>query len=104
MSFADAVDALFENPYLGVDGVFRAGGTGGGVPVRVIFAQPDVILDGLGDARLRARSVRLDLRTAEVAAPKPGDTVTVGATVYTLRGQPLADSERLTWKCEASTS
>lgn len=103
MSFADAVATIFDHPLMAVDGVHKAGGVGTGTACRVIFATPDIVMDGLGDARLRARSIRLDLQAAEVAAPAAGDTVTVGSTVYTLRGAPLGDRERLTWQCEAST-
>ena len=98
------IDTLFDHPMLGNDATYRPGGAGSGVPVRVAFARPDVEIGGLGDTRLRATSIRLELRTAEVPSPSPGDTVTVGTTVYTLRGQAQADRERLVWTIEASAA
>ena len=42
-AFATAIDALFADPNLGLDAVYRAGGADPGVPVRVIIRRPDRI-------------------------------------------------------------
>ena len=98
-AFAAALDALFADPNLGVDAVFRAGGAGPGVPIRVIVRQPDRI-GTFGETRIAAATTTVDLRVAEVAAPAAGDTIEVDGTVYTIQGEPVRDAARLLWTAE----
>ena len=40
-AFADAVDALFADPNLGLDAIYRPGGANPGTMIRAIVRQPD---------------------------------------------------------------
>lgn len=95
-AFATAIDALFADPNLALDGVYRASGTDPGVPVRVILRRPDQIV-AYGDTRIVSETVSIDIRTSEVTAPRAGDAIDVDGTIYIIQGEPVRDPERLVW-------
>ena len=98
-AFAAALDMLFADPNLGVDAVYRAGGVGPGVPIRVIVRQPDRI-GTFGETRIAAATTTVDVRVAEVAAPAAGDAIEVDGTAYVVQGEPVRDAARLLWTAE----
>ena len=98
--FATALDDLFADASIARDGVYRAGGTGTGIPVRVVLRRPDRIGD-FGDTRLLTETAVFDVRVSDVAAPAAGDPVEVDELVYVIRGEPVRDEERLVWTVEA---
>ncbi len=97
--FAAAIDALFADPNLAIDTVYRVGGADAEVPVRAIVRQPDRIGE-FGETRVVAETVMIDIRVSEVAAPAEGDTIQVNGTVYVIQGEPIRDAERLVWTIE----
>lgn len=98
--FTAAIDALFADPNLGLDAVYRAGGADPGVPVRVIVRQPDRV-GTFGEARIVAATLIIDVRVGELADPAEGDTLDIGGAVFVIQGEPFRDAERLVWTSEA---
>jgi hypothetical protein len=98
--FTAAIEALFADPSLGRDGLYRAGGADPGIPVRVILRRPDRVGE-FGETRIVTETLLIDVRVSEVAAPADGDTVEVDGTVYVVQGAPIRDAERLVWTIEA---
>jgi hypothetical protein len=98
--FATAIDALFADPNLGRDAVYRAGGADPGIPVRAILRRPDQI-GTFGETRLATETLVIEVRVNDVAAPGEGDTIELDGTVYVLQGEPIRDAERLVWTSEA---
>lgn len=96
--YEEQVDVYFLDAHLPRDALYKAGGVGAGVACRVIARQPDEI-SNFGDGQIVRGTTLLDVRISEIAAPKEGDTFTVGATVYTVLGAPRRDLERLVWTC-----
>jgi hypothetical protein len=94
-AFAAVLDALFADPNIGREAVYTADG-GAPVLVRVISRQADVISD-FGDARLWSETTRIDLRVAEVLAPRPGDRLEMDGDAFLIQGKPIRDRERLVW-------
>ena len=94
-AFAAALSGLFADPNIGRDAVYIADG---GVPVlvRVVARRADAITD-FGDARLWSETTRIDLRVAEVPAPRPGDRIEIEGDAFLIQGEPLRDRERLVW-------
>ena len=92
---AAALDALFADPNIGEDAVYIADG-GAPVLVRVVSRQADAITD-FGDARLWSETTRIDLRVAEVPAPRPGDRLEMDGDAFLIQGEPVRDRERLVW-------
>ncbi|PRX29954.1 hypothetical protein SAMN05216257_10927 [Meinhardsimonia xiamenensis] len=100
--FAAAVEVLFADPHLGRDVVYSAEG---GVPVlvRAILRRPDEVT-GFGEARIWSETTRLDLRVAEVPAPRPGDRIEIDGEAFLIQGEPVRDRERLVWTVDLRPS
>ena len=94
-AFAAAVDLLFADQNIGRDAVYILEG-GAPMLVRVVSRQADAITD-FGDARLWSETTRIDLRVAEVPAPRPGDRIEVDGDAFLIQGEPVRDRERLVW-------
>ena len=94
-AFAAIVDALFADPNIGREAVYIAVG-GAPVLVRVVSRQADALTD-FGDARLWSETTRVDLRVAEVPAPRPGDRLEIDGDTFLIQGEPVRDRERLVW-------
>jgi hypothetical protein len=95
-AFATAMNVIFADANMAVDAVWFAGGTGPGVPVRVIRKSPDEITS-LGAGRILSETTMLDARVADMSTPAPGDLIRIGAETFTLQGEPKLDRERLIW-------
>jgi hypothetical protein len=99
-AFTAAIDALFSDPNLAGDAVYRVDGADPGIPVRVIVRRPDRVGD-FGDTRLLTETTVFDIRVSDIAAPAAGDTLEVDDTIYVIQGEPIRDAERLVWTIEA---
>jgi len=93
--FAAAIDILFTDPNIARDATYIADG---GTPmlVRVVTRRADEVT-GFGDARLWSETTRIDLRVAEVPAPRPGDRIEIEGEAFLIQGEPMRDRERLIW-------
>ena len=94
-----AVDLLFADANIGRDANWRAGGSGAGVAVKVVFRAPDRVAN-FGGGRFVAQSRFIDVRISEVPILEPGDTFEINSTVYVVQGEPLADDDTLIWSAE----
>jgi hypothetical protein len=94
-AFAAAVGALFADPNIGKDAVYTPEG-GAPVLVRVVARRADAVTD-FGDARLWSETSRVDLRVAEVPAPRPGDRIEIEGHAFLIQGEPVRDREQLVW-------
>lgn len=97
--FAEAIDDVFADPNLARDAVWRAGGTGAPVTVRIILRQPDRV-GSFGETRLLTATTVIEARTVEVPELAEGDGFEIGADTFVVQGEPLRDSERLVWTAE----
>lgn len=100
-AFAVALDALFSDPNIGRDAIWRAGGAGPGVVVRVVLRRPDVIAS-FGETRIVTPAMLADLRVSQAPDIAAGDTLEVDGGVFLVQGEPVRDAERLVWTIEAS--
>ncbi|MCX8016742.1 MAG: hypothetical protein N2690_02390 [Rhodocyclaceae bacterium] len=97
--FAEAIDDLFADPNLARDALWRAGGTGVAVPVRIVLRQPDRI-GSFGETRLLAATTVVEVRTAEVTMLVEGDAFEIDGETFVVQGEPVRDSGRLVWTAE----
>ena len=95
-AFAAATDVLFADPHLARDAVYRPGGAGDGIPVRVMLRRPDQI-ESFGETRIASSTTVLDLRVSEVAEPAAGDTLDLDGRTVVIQGTPILDAEGLVW-------
>lgn len=94
--FAAAMGTIFADANMAADAVWKAGGIGPDVACRVIRRAPDEVTD-FGGGRFRSATTVVDVQVSAIGTPAPGDTVTIGAEVFRVQGDPLRDSERLVW-------
>jgi len=97
--FGAAIDALFRDANIARDALWRAGGLGGGVPVRVVWRAPDTVAE-FGGGRFVTATRFLDVRTKDVPALAQGDTFAIGSDEYFVQGDPRRDDEGLIWSAE----
>ncbi len=95
-AFAAATDVLFADPHLARDAVYRPGGSGDGIPVRVMLRRPDRI-ESFGETRIASSTTVLDLRVSEVPESRAGDTLALDGRTVVVQGTPLLDALGLVW-------
>ena len=100
-AFAAATDALFADPNIARDAIWRAGGAGAGIAVRVVARRPDQVV-GFGDSRVIMPAVLIEMRRSEVPEPATGDTVEIDGETFEIIATPIADGLRLVWTCDAA--
>jgi len=94
--FATAMDAIFTDPNMAVDGLLISGDELPGVPVRLIRRAPDVETQ-FGAARILSETTIFDARCSEIPTIARGDKLVVGSEEFIVQGDPKRDRERLTW-------
>lgn len=98
-AFADAMADLFADPNIARTALYRSGGVGDGVPVRVIAKRNDQISE-FSEISIASASARFDLRVSEVPEPVEGDTITLDGETFIIQGEPVRDAERLVWSVD----
>jgi len=98
-AFTAAIDALFNNPNIASDAVYREQGTGNPQMVRIVIRRPDEVLD-FGDGHVVTATTIAELRVSEIPAPQAGDTLEIYGEAFTIQGTPRRDSERLIWSLD----
>lgn len=93
--FATLVDRLFDDPNVAREAVYIADG-GTARIVRVVARRADEVTS-FGDARLWSETTRVDVRVADLAAPRPGDRLEIKGEAFLIQGEPVRDRERLVW-------
>jgi hypothetical protein len=82
-AFADAMAALVADPNLGSDAVYRQGGTGPAVPVRILRSSPDRVADAFGTEILSATDI-LSIAIATLPDLAAGDIFALGPDLLTV--------------------
>jgi len=94
--FAAAVDAIFADPNMAADAVWRLGGISPGTPVRVMRKSPDEV-QNYGMSSIVSQTLVVDVRVSEVASPKKGDLCELAGALYEVQSAPRRDREGLVW-------
>lgn len=97
--FAAALDAIFADPNMAADAVWREQGVGAPVACRVVRSSPDRISDYAG-ARVVSDTTVIDVRVGEIASPRVNDRVEIGGEMFVVQSTPRRDRERLVWMVE----
>ncbi len=82
-AFADAMAALVADPNLGVEAVYRQGGTGPAIAVRVLRSSPDRVGDAFGTEILSATDI-LSVTIATLPDLAAGDSFALGPDLLTV--------------------
>ena len=81
--FANAMAVLAADPNLGADAVYRQGGSGPAVPVRVLRSSPDRVADAFGTDILSATDI-LSVAIAVLPDLAAGDSFAIGPDLLTV--------------------
>ncbi len=92
------MDAIFQDVNMAVDATWYSAG-GAPVPVRVIRKAPDEETS-FGSAQILSETTLVDARVSEMANPRPGDGISIGADNFVIQGEPKRDRDRLIWTLE----
>jgi len=98
-AYAAGVDLYFQDPHLGRAALYRAGGTGYPIEIRVVESRPDAEVT-FGAVRASVATAVFDIRLSEIADPRPGDTIHLGSDVYVVQGAPKRDDDRMVWRLD----
>jgi hypothetical protein len=97
-AFAEALGVLFLDPNISVE-LWHRDSEGQFTRARGILRRPDEITE-FGSARLLSDTVRIDVRVAEIPAPRPQEQILIGEETFLIQGEPRRDRERLVWTIE----
>jgi hypothetical protein len=95
-AFDLAVEDLFADPNIAQTAIYRAGGNGDGISVRVIARQPDRDIE-FGDINIHTVTTVFEIMVSEVPTPAENDTITLSGETFIIQGEPKRDAERLIW-------
>lgn len=98
-AFAAAIDDLFADPNIARNAVWRGGGVGDGIPVRVVTRRPDSVAE-FEATRVAVETAVFDLRVSEVPELAEGDTLDLDGETFIVQGEPRRDAARLVWTAE----
>lgn len=98
LAFSAAVNAIFADPNMAVDAIYRPRFGGAGVACRVILTKPDVLND-FGGATVVSGTLRVDIRASDVPAPEEGARIVMGTDTVVIHGDPVRDRLGLVWQC-----
>ena len=97
--FAAALVSLFADPNIGVDAIWRPGGGGPGIPLRVVRRSPDDELQ-FGGSTMIAETNRIDAIISQCPDLRSGDTFEIEGEDFVVQGAPIRDRDRLLWQIE----
>jgi hypothetical protein len=99
-AFTAAAAALFRDLNIAVDALYRQGGIGSGVAIRVIRSAPDQVA-AFGEGRFVTDTVLIAVCVADAPDLASGDTIEVNGVLFEVRSDPMRDADRLIWTAEA---
>jgi hypothetical protein len=94
---------MLRDRNMAADAIFRAGGAGDGIALRVIFRAPDEQVDWQR-TQIATETFVIEVPVAKVAQPVAGDTFEIDGNVWVVYGQPRRDAEGVFWTIEAARS
>jgi hypothetical protein len=89
-AFAEALGVLFLDPNISVE-LWHRDSEGQFTRARGILRRPDEITE-FGSARLLSDTARIDVRVAEIPAPRPQEQILIGEETFLIQGALLHKS------------
>ena len=91
-----AMDRIFSHAAMAKPALWISASTSEERTIRVIRRAPDRVTE-FGAGRFVSDTTMVDVRVADLPAPRPGDLIVIGADSHVIQGEPLRDRERLIW-------
>lgn len=92
--FTNALEALFTDANLAETATWFAGGTGSGVPIRIVRRSPDQV-ERFGNSRALLGSMAIDVRLSDAPTLAEGDAIEIGSATYRVATEPIEDGLNL---------
>jgi hypothetical protein len=99
-AFDDAAAAIFADDNQSRPAIYRAGGTGAPLNLRIVFAHPQRDAP-FGETGAVVRDITARLRLSDVPVLKRGDTLEIGGVVHRIE-RVLGDTSAITAFCTLS--
>ena len=100
-AFASAIDALFADPNLGRDALWKTSDVGGGVAVRIIRKSLDCMAE-LWDSCAVFPTVGIDILRSQSETITKGNLILIGTETYRIIREPMGDPLGLVLVCAAA--
>ena len=97
--FAAAMDRIFTHASMAAPALWISATTSEERPIRIIRRAPDRVTD-FGAGRFVSDTMVVDVRVADLPAPRPGDLIVIGTESFAIQGEPIRDRDRLIWTVE----
>ena len=91
-----AMDRIFTQADMAAPALWISATTSEERPIRIIRRAPDRVTD-FGAGRFVSDTTVVDVRVADLPAPRAGDVIVIGADSHVIQGEPMRDRERLIW-------
>ena len=102
-AFDMAIEDLFADPNIAKPAIYRAGGNGDGIYVRVIARQPDREIE-FGDISIHTATTVFEIMVSALPYPAEGDSITMDGETFIIQGEPRRDAERLIWRLDTRSA
>lgn len=100
-AFASAIDGLLADPNIGEDALWKAGGVGAGLAVRIIRKLPDRMAE-FGESRAVVPTVGIDVRRSQAVTTAEGDLIEIGVETCRIIGEPMGNALGFASACEVA--
>jgi hypothetical protein len=102
-AFAGAIEDLFADTNISQTAIYRVGGIGDGVSVRIIARQPDREIE-FGDISIHTATTIFEIMVSAISDPAEGDSITINGEAFIIQGEPRRDAERLIWRLDTRSA
>ena len=90
------MDRIFAHAAMAVPALWISATTSEERTIRIIRRAPDRVTE-FGAGRFVSDTTMVDVRAADLPAPRPDDVIVIGTDSHVIQGEPLRDRERLIW-------
>ena len=97
--FDTAVQALFRDPNMTEDALWRPSGVGAGITIRIIRIQPQAQFD-IGGVKLVQDNVLFDVPAGMAPTIDENDTIEAGGEVFKIQSPPVRSMSGRIWRVD----
>ena len=97
--FDTAVQALFRDPNMTEDALWRPSGVGAGIAIRIIRIQPQAQFD-IGGVKLVQDNVLFDVPAGMAPPIDENDTIEAGGEVFKIQSPPVRSMSGRIWRVD----
>ena len=97
--FDTAVQALFRDPNITESALWRPGGVGAGIAIRIIRTRPQAEFD-IGGVKLLQDPVLFDVPAGMAPTIAENDTIEAGGALFKIQSPPVRSMDGRIWRVD----